>query len=62
MALTKAKLQEGLGAGEYETAPIGAVFLRVANTSPAGEIGGTWEYIDSATLFGVTLYAWKRTA
>lgn len=42
--------------------PVDAVYTTSTNTSPEGLLGGTWTSLGSDTLFGVTLYAWKRTA
>ena len=44
--------------------PVGTVLLTTVNTSPQGNLGGTWTATSTAsqTLFGETIYAFKRTA
>lgn len=43
--------------------PVGAVVIRNVNTNPQSVLGGTWTSTTtpSASLFGETLYAFKRT-
>lgn len=44
--------------------PVNSIKLTTDNVNPGTLIGGTWSAMTtpSATLFGETVYAWKRTA
>lgn len=44
--------------------PIGAVLVTSVNTNPQGYLPGTWASTTTASqsLFGMTLYGWRRTA
>lgn len=44
--------------------PVNSIKLTTDNVNPGTLIGGTWAAMTtpSATLFGETVYAWKRTA
>ena len=59
MALTRAKLQEQIDGGELSALPVGSVVITVVNSPP--DTAGTWESMGSQTLFGTTVYGWKRT-
>ena len=59
MALTKAKLEELIDDGELSALPVGSVVITAANSPP--DTAGTWESMGSQTLFGATVYGWKRT-
>lgn len=58
MALTRAKLQEQIDGGELSALPVGSVVITVANSPP--DTAGTWAALGSQTLFGATVYGWKR--
>lgn len=69
-----AVVHDGITAGGYplslETGaklagfPVNSVKITTDNVNPGTLIGGTWAATTtpSATLFGETLYGWKRTA
>ena len=60
MALTRAKLQDQIDDGQLSALPVGSVVITIANSPPDTE--GTWAALGSQTLFGATVYGWKRTA
>jgi hypothetical protein len=59
MALTRAKLQGQIDDGELSALPVGSVVITVINSPP--DTAGTWAALGSQTLFGATVYGWKRT-
>lgn len=59
MALTKAKLEELIEAGQLSALPVGSVVITIADSPP--DSVGTWAALGSQTLFGVTIYGWERT-
>lgn len=44
--------------------PVGTVLITSVNTNPSGHLPGTWSSTTTASqsLFGMTLYGWRRTA
>lgn len=59
MALTRAKLQDQIDGGELSALPVSSVVITVINSPP--DTAGTWAALGSQTLFGATVYGWKRT-
>jgi hypothetical protein len=69
-----AVVHDGAAAGGYPLSletdaklagwPVNSVKITTDNVNPGTLIGGTWAATTtpSATLFGETLYGWKRTA